>query len=99
MSGNSYYVPMSGNGSAAVNSQLLNFPMIGAFFPNTASTPYYKGNGQPPPTIPISYSSQDSTGNSSVASANPWSPQVSPLPWVIGALLGGMLLLRFVHWR
>lgn len=96
------YIPMTGNGSMAVNSQLVNVPMLGAFFPNTAPAPYYKGSGQPPPTVPINYMSMASSGTDSsanIASANPWSFTQSPLPILIIALVGGMIWLRMVHWR
>lgn len=93
------YTPIAGNGSMGVNSQLVNVPMIGQFFPSLALAPYYKGNGQPPPTIPLNYTS--ATGgdmSANVAAANPWSITQSPLPIIIIALVGGLIWLRVVHW-
>jgi hypothetical protein len=34
-----------------------------------------------------------------IAMSNPWSLFHSPLPWAIGMLVVGLLLLRFIHWR
>lgn len=93
------YTPMTGNGSMAVNSQLVSVPMFGQFFPSTALAPYYKGSGQPPPTIPINFGSVsggDMTAN--IAAANPWSITQSPLPILIIALVVGLVWLRLVHW-
>jgi hypothetical protein len=98
-----FYVPMGGNGSGAVNSQLLPFPMLGSFFPNTAMAPQYYGNGQPPATIPLNYMNQPVGGTGvteqSLAATNPWSFTSSPLPWVLLALVLGLVWLRIVHWR
>lgn len=93
------YVPMAGNGTMAVNSQLVSVPMLGQFFPNTALAPYYKGNGQPPPTIPLNYSATNGGDMSAnIAAANPWSVTQSPLPILIIALVIGLVWLRVVHW-
>lgn len=99
-----YYQPVGGNGSYAVNSQLLAAPMAAAFYPGMAGVPFYKGNGQGPPTIPINYmNSQSATGGADLsgtaAASNPFDPMVSPLPWAIGALIIGLLGLRYIHWR
>jgi hypothetical protein len=33
------------------------------------------------------------------AAQSPWDWRVSPVPWAIVFIVGGLLLLRFVHWR
>lgn len=33
------------------------------------------------------------------AAANPWSPVHSPIPWLIGFFIVGILLITQVHWR
>lgn len=96
----SSYIPMAGNGSMAVNSQLVNVPMLGQFFPSAAQAPYYRGNGQGPATIPLNYIA--STGgdmSANIAANNPWSITQSPLPILIVALVGGIIWLRVIHWR
>lgn len=98
--GNYTMYGQSNAGTLQVNSQLIPVPMSSAFFPNSASSPFYKGSGQPPPTVPLNYMSSAGTNNTTaVAMANPWSPTQSPLPFAIIALVVGMLLLRYVHWK
>lgn len=98
-----YYQPVGGNGTYAVNSQLLASPMAASFYPGLASAPFYKGNGQGPPTVPINYmmgtSSNSSDQTAAAAAANPFDPTASPLPWALGALIVGILGLRYIHWR
>jgi hypothetical protein len=36
--------------------------------------------------------------NAAVASGAPYSFRASPVPWLIGMLVVGVLWLRFVHW-
>jgi len=87
-------------GSMQVNSQLIPVPMSNAFYPTYASAPFYKGNGQPPPTIPLNYMSSGGTDYSAqVAAANPFSFTQSPLIIAVAALIIGILGLRYVHWR
>ncbi len=90
-------------GSMQVNSQIVPVPMSGAFFPSSASAPFYKGSGQPPPTVALSY--MGSSGGSSnegavnAAVANPFSFTDSPLVLAIIFILVGYLGLRYVHWK
>lgn len=102
------YTPMAGNGSLTTNGQLVPVPMSGAFFPSSASAPFYKGNGQPPPTIPVNFAS---TGNvamgggsmdattAATAGSNPFNFAQSPLIMSVAALAIGLIGLRYVHWR
>ena len=101
MASQNWYSPVNGNGSMVTNGQIVPTPMASAFFPNLASAPFYQGNGQPPPTVPLSYMNAGSGGNqlSSVAAANPFSFTMSPLLMAVIALVVGMLGLRYIHWR
>lgn len=97
-----YYSPAyGGSGSMSVNGQLVSVPMSNSFFPSTAAAPYYKGSGQPPATIPLSYNSGSSstTSQAAMAASNPFSFTQSPLIIAIAALIIGILGLRYVHWR
>lgn len=96
----SWYNPVSGNGSMVVNGQIVPVPMTGQFFPSFASAPFYKGNGQGPPTVPINTSASGSDMQAAqVASNNPFSFTLSPLIIAALALVIGILGLRYVHWR
>ena len=93
-----------GNGSLVLNGQIVPVPMSGQFFPSLASAPFYRGNGQPPPTLPLNYmgymgSSSGSDYATQQMANNPWSPTQSPLIWALGALVVGLLGLRYIHWR
>ena len=97
-----FYVPGYGNnGTLTVNGQIVPMPMTSAFYPSFASAPFYKGSGQPPPTIPLSYtsSSSPSAAVASAAAANPFSFTQSPLLISVAALVIGVLGLRYIHWR
>lgn len=87
-------------GSLNVNGQLVPVPMSGAFYPSYAEGGVYRGTGQGPATVPLSYMQGD-TGGSSVsatAAANPFHPTLSPLWMAVFALIIGMLGLRYIHW-
>jgi hypothetical protein len=103
MAGYPYYTPAPvGNGSMVVNGQILPVPMSGQFFPPLASAPFYKGQGQPPPTVPLNYMQGSSGMNDASAKAaadNPFSFVQSPLVIAVGALVIGLLGLRYIHWR
>lgn len=97
-----YYAPITGNGSLVVNGQIVPVPMSGQFMPPLASAPFYKGSGQPPPTVPLNYmqgSGMASDASAAKAAANPWSPTQSPVIIALVALIIGILGLRYVHWR
>lgn len=90
----------SNAGSLQVNSQLIPVPMSSAFYPTLAGAPFYKGSGQPPATIPLNMSSAGGTDQTaSIAASNPFSFTQSPLPIALGALVIGMIGLRYIHWR
>lgn len=99
------YPPQGGNmnnGTLTVNGQIIGVPMSGQFFPSMASAPFYKGSGQPPPTVPLNYLQnpvQMNAAGADAAAGDPWNPTVSPLVWSIGAVVVGILWLRFIHWR
>lgn len=99
----SFFTPAPvGNGSMVVNGQIVPVPMSGQFFPPLASAPFYKGAGQPPPTVPLNYMQGQGASNDAAASAaadNPFSFVRSPLIIALGALVVGILGLRYVHWR
>lgn len=99
--GFAYYSPVQGNGTFVTNGQILNGPMQGAFFPSTAQVPFYKGSGQSPPTVPISYMGSGQSGDSlsQLAGNNPWSFTQSPLIIAVAALIIGLVGLRYIHWR
>jgi hypothetical protein len=91
-----------GNGSMVSNGQIIGVPMMNQFFPDLASAPFYKGSGQPPPTVPLNYMQGSGAQNDALAAtaaANPFSFTQSPLIIALVALVGGVLWLRFIHWR
>jgi hypothetical protein len=98
-----YYTPAPvGNGSMVVNGQIVPVPMIGQFFPPLASAPFYKGQGQPPPTVPLNYmpgAAAMNSASSQQAASNPMSFVQSPLIIAVAALVIGLLGLRYIHWR
>lgn len=98
-----WYTPAPvGNGSMVANGQIVGVPMGLQFFPNLAAAPFYKGSGQPAPTVPINYitGTPGSTGGmSAAAAANPFSFTQSPLIIAILFLIVGILGLRYIHWR
>jgi hypothetical protein len=91
------YAPMSGNGSMVTNGQIVGVPMLGQFFPSMASAPFYSGNGQGPPTIPVNYIGNRSGISSAPLSA--MSPTQGPVWITIAAIVIGILGLRYIHWR
>ncbi len=95
MQSTSAYAPMPGNGSLVVNGQIVGVPMGNQFFPSLAMAPFYRGNGQPPPTIPINYGA--STGTNGMLNAS--SPTQGPVFIAVAALIVGILGLRYIHWR
>lgn len=98
-----FYTPAAvGNGSLVVNGQIVGVPMSGQFFPPLASAPFYKGSGQPPPTVPLNYMPNAGSMNDASAQAagdNPFSFVQSPLIIAVAALIIGLLGLRYIHWR
>lgn len=91
-----------GNGSMVSNGQIVPVPMLGQFFPSLASAPFYKGSGQPPPTVPLNYMQGSGASNDAMAAtaaANPFSFTQSPLVIALIALVLGIAWLRIVHWR
>ena len=90
---------MIGQGSLAVNNQLLVAPNSEAFFPSSATYPYFRGSGQGPATIPLDMVNYGGGSAASAATANPFSPTQSPLWIAIIALVVGLLGLRYIHWR
>lgn len=96
------YVPDGGNGSLTVNGQIIPVPMSGQFFPSLASAPFYKGTGQPPPTVPLNYMQnpvQMNAAGSQTAASDPWNFFSSPVITAIVAITIGLLGLRYIHWR
>lgn len=82
-------------GSAIINQQLV--PQTKSMFYNPfAVGPIIQGVPASPPQSPPGYSSGSSTA--AMAGQNPWSPFLSPVPWLIGMFIVGYLLLRFVHY-
>jgi|SRR6516162_578524 len=102
MAGGFYTATPVGNGSLVVNGQIVPVPMMNQFFPPLASAPFYKGSGQPPPTVPLNYMPNASAMNSAAgqqAADNPFSFVQSPLIIAVAALIIGLLGLRYIHWR
>jgi len=91
--------PIQGAGTLQSNSQLVPVPMSGAFYPGMASAPFYKGGGQPPPTVPLNYLGGATDNMAAAAAANPFSFANSPLPIALAGLIIGIMGLRYVHWR
>lgn len=98
-------------GSSVVNGQLVNNFTWSAMKPSQAAAPYYQGNGAKPRTL-MGYGmgvtgpagtgiggGGYASGAANDASAQPWNPQKSPVPWAIAFLIVGILGLRHVHWR
>ena len=90
------------------NGQLLGMKQAEAYNPNVFG-PFYQGSVSPVPsaapsqmgTAQMPIDNANVSGNASLAqhaAMNPWSPSASPLIWVIGALIVGLLGLRYVHW-
>lgn len=98
-SGAGWFSPVSGNGTLVTNGQMTMAPMSSAFYPSMASSPFYKGNGQGPPTVPLSYMSNSQNQFVSTAMANPFSFTMSPLIMALAALVIGLVGLRYIHWR
>lgn len=96
-----WWVPNGPNGSLTVNGQIIPAPMTSSFFPDPASAPFYKGTGQPPPTVPLNFVSSatmyDTQANA--AASDPWNITQSPVIIALAALIIGILGLRYVHWR
>lgn len=97
----SWWVPNGPNGSLVTNGQIIPSPMDSAYFPEMASAPFYRGNGQPPPTVPLNFVSSanmvDQSAN--MAASDPFNFTQSPVIIAILALVIGILGLRYVHWR
>lgn len=96
-----WWIPNGSNGSMTVNGQIIPAPMSPSYFPELASAPFYRGNGQPPPTVPLNFVSSanmfDQSANA--AAADPWNITQSPVIIALAALIIGLLGLRFIHWR
>jgi hypothetical protein len=105
MPGGMSYAPAWGNGSLVTNGQIVPVPMTGQYFPSMASAPFYTGNGQPPPTVPINFMSgagsmgSSQAGNAPSAASDPFSFTQSPLIMSIIFLVVGIAGLRYIHWR
>ena len=87
-------------GSMNMNGQLVPAPMSSAFYPSSAESGVYRGTGQGPATVPLTYMQGDTgMGNQAqTAAANPFHPTLSPLWISVIALIVGVLGLRYVHW-
>ena len=96
-----WYVPNGPNGSLVTNGQIIPSPMDSAYFPTTAYAPFYKGTGQPPPTVPLNFVSSAAMTDQSanMAAADPFNFTQSPVIIAVLALVIGILGLRYVHWR
>jgi hypothetical protein len=56
----------------------------------------------PPMLAAVGIGTADSGSNVNAAAAaasSPWDWALSPVPWAIVFIVGGLLLLRFIHWR
>lgn len=96
--------------SRIVNGQLVGMRDSMPYNPITFG-PYLQGGISPTPSAPPgayglgampSSAGAGMATNASVTHAavqSPWSPVQSPLPWVVGALILGLLGLRYVHWE
>jgi hypothetical protein len=92
--------PVLGPDTDVINGQLLPIQNREARFPFG-----YVGIAQRvpniTPTIPPMIGQTGGTTMTDTEAAglvNPWSLFHSPLPWAIGMLIVGLLILRFVHW-
>lgn len=91
-------------GSGTYNGQMTPVLQGYAFIPNIAAGPSLRGSARPPATIPSGVGSNVGVSSGagatvSGAGANPGSPARSPLPVLVGSLIVGLLILRYVHWR
>jgi hypothetical protein len=96
-----WYVPNGPNGSMTVNGQIIPSPMGPQFFPELASAPFYRGNGQPPPTVPLNFVSSATMSDqaANMAASDPFNFTQSPVIIAVAALVLGILGLRYIHWR
>jgi hypothetical protein len=86
--------------SAIINSQLVPQTKTQWYTP-FAVGPVIQGIPASPPQSPPGYASQSGSQMSDtarMAAQNPWHPVHSPVPWLIGMFLVGVILFRWVHW-
>lgn len=88
-----------GTGSYIVNGQLVGLPRPQLYMP-MAVGPIIQGVPASPPQTgtgggPSGYGASDMSAK---AAGNPWSPVDSPVPWIIGFIIVGYLMMRYVHW-
>jgi hypothetical protein len=85
--------------SAIINSQLVPQTKTQWYTP-FAVGPVIQGVPASPPQSPPGYgaSSSHMDERARMAAQNPWHPVHSPVPWLIGMFLVGVILFRWVHW-
>lgn len=95
--------------SMVVNGQLVAMRQSDAYAPIVFG-PTLRGGVTPVPNVPVNAygptggavltgSGNPASAGVQAASASPWSPVASPLPWVVLALVIGLLGLRYIHWE
>ena len=97
-----YTLGFATSGTSLINGGLRQVVQRSVINPPAAMMPLYQGNGAMAPTLPLplGYGGTGiNTAAAGAASANPFSPKHSPLPWLIGMLVVGILGLRYIHWR
>lgn len=105
---------MLGPNTDVVNGQMVALQNRDAYYPIAfGPVPGQASQPAPVPTIPPAYSSFAgvySSGGSPAAGGGtgvtqaaavsaPFNFKLSPLPWAIIFLVGGLLGLRYIHWR
>lgn len=95
--------------SAPINGQLIGMMENDAWEPSVIGPVLQQGTSPAPSAPPVALGQlqgMPTSGGASAADAltaqaanSPWDPRVSPLLFVILALVIGYLGLRYVHWR
>ena len=87
-----------GTSSAIINGQLVPQARSMLWSPVTTGPVIQGVPASPPQSAGIGGAGPSMSDGSAMASANPWSPVHSPVPWLIGMFLVGYLMLRHIHW-
>jgi hypothetical protein len=98
------YAPPNSFGSAVVNGQLVGFPTKSGYYPLNYGGGLSAVPSASPLTIPPSVGyglGTVPTGSTSANSGSSGSGSFtgSVAMWAIGAMIFGLVWLRFVHWR
>ena len=87
-------------GTEVENGQLITVTPASLYSPAPALIPWFGGQviGQQASTLPIPPPSNQQGAMNELATSQPFNPQHSAVPWLIGGLLVGYLGLTYIHW-